>query len=365
MGVRLASVYTKKWAKQVICPARRAQQKMQPLIDPILPGLDIKHLEAVMEVCRAGSFSAAARQLRVSQPSLSKGIARLEAQLGVRLFDRSAGMARPTIYGQLLADRGRGLLESAAALGRDLRQLAQGSGARLRIGVGPATRLKPLPAVVSGLLSKFPDLQIETLHESGVEIMRGVDEGRHDIVFGYYENAAPYGELIRVKIFEDRQICVVAPDHPALAADTPLTPRDVLRFPIASVGFTREFRRWVGEMSAEERRLAYAFVSDDFGVIRQAAAESGHIARGPSFVFAEDLAANRLVELPTSWEAIYECWMLTTETHWQSPIVRAVADIAKAGCIVEAGAHHDATSPSGQLPCLHDGAVPGPCQDRS
>lgn len=284
-----------------------------------------------MEVCRAGSFSGAARQLRVSQPSLSKSIARLEAQLGVQLFDRSGGTAQPTVYGRLLAERGRGLLGSAAALGREVHELASGSGARLRIGLGPATRLKPMQNLAPALLTRFPDLQLETLHENGAEVMRGVDEGRHDVVFGYYENAAPYGELMRVKIFEDRQACVVRPDHPALGG-SPLAAHDLLRHPMASVGFTREFQRWTGEMSAQERRRAYAFVSDDFALIRRIAIEVGHVARGPRFAFAEDLAEDRLVELPTTWDAVYECWMLTTGTHWQSPLVKAVAEIAKAVC---------------------------------
>jgi DNA-binding transcriptional LysR family regulator len=294
-----------------------------------LHDLDLKQLEAVAEICRAGSFSAAARELRISQPSLSKSIARLERQLGLRLFDRSGVTVQPTVYGRLIAERGQGLLGSAAALRQELHRLANGIGGSLRLAVGPATRLKPLPDLVRELLVRFPDLQLETLHEGGLEIMRGVDEGRHDIVFGYFENAAPYGDLMRVKIFEDRQVCVVSPDHPVLEAEAPLGPRELLRHPIASAGVTREFQRWVGRMSVEERRLAYAFVSDDFSLIRQAVKGAGFIARGPHFVFQEDLASGAMVELPTTWSAIYECWMLTTQTHWQSPVVKAVAEIAK------------------------------------
>lgn len=297
--------------------------------DPSIHDLDLKQLEAVAEICRTGSFSAAARELRTTQPSLSKSIARLERQLGLRLFDRSGGVVRPTAYGKLLAERGRGLLGSAVALRDELHQLARGVGARLRIAVGPATRLKPLPGLVSELLARYPELQLETLHEDGLEIMRGVDEGRHDISFGYFENAAPYGELMRVKIFEDRQVFVAASDHPLLEVDGPLDPRQVLRHPVASVGVTREFQRWARDLSAEERRAAYAFVSDDLTLVRAAAVSSRFIARGPIFAFEQELAAGRLVELPTSWTAIYECWMLTTETKWQSPLVKAVADIAK------------------------------------
>lgn len=297
-----------------------------------LGGLDLRQLEAILEICRAGSLSGAARRLGVTQPSLSKSIARLEEQLGVRLFDRSGGAAQATEYGRLLAERGRRLLGSAAALRRELQQLASGSGGKLRIGVGPATRLKPLPQVVRELLARYPELQLETLHENGAEIMRGVDEGRYDLAFGYYENASPYGELMRIKLFEDRQVCVATPDHPIHQRQGELAPHELLDHPMASAGFTHEFRRWVGEMTPAERRRAYAFVSDDFGMIRQAAMEFDYVARGPRFVFEEDLARGHLLEAPTTWSAVYECWMVTTETQWQSPIVKAVAEIAKTAC---------------------------------
>lgn len=254
----------------------------------------------------------------------------MESQLGVRLFDRSSGKADPTRYAELLMTRGRGLVQGAANLGRELRQLAEGTGARLRIAAGPATRLKPLPQVMMGMLGRFPGLQLEATHEHGLDMMRGLSEGRHDVVFGYYENAAPYGHLIRVKLFQDNYMCLAKPGHPALAIPYPLTPRDLLEFPIASVGLTREFERWAGELSPEEERRALAFVSDDFQLIRQAAATCGLVARGPRFAFSDMLASGDLVEVPTTWSAIYECWMLTTETNWQSPIVRAVAEFAKA-----------------------------------
>lgn len=315
---------------------------MMRIHDPSLHDLDLKQLEAVTEICRTGSFSAAARELRTTQPSLSKSVARLERQLGLRLFDRSGGVVRPTAYGALLAERGRRLLGSATALRQELHQLARGVGARLRIAAGPATRLRPLPDLVRELLNRYPDLQLETLHEDGLEIMRGVDEGRHDIAFGYFENAAPYGELMRIKIFEDSQVFVAPRGHPVLEASAPLTPRQLLRHPIASVGVTREFQRWAREMSAAERRAAYAFVTDDLTLVREAAAQSGFIARGPCFAFAEALAAGRLQQVPTTWTATYECWMLTTEAKWQSPLVKAVAEIAKQVTAQEAPA---ATSP--------------------
>src|SRR5260221_461039 len=91
-----------------------------------LDRIELKHLEHVLEICRAGSFSAAARRLRLSQPALSKSIARLESQLHMHLFERTGGAARPTQLAELIAERGRALLVSSNSLSRELEQRAGG-----------------------------------------------------------------------------------------------------------------------------------------------------------------------------------------------------------------------------------------------
>ena len=61
--------------------------------------MEFRQLEHLVAVCSAGSFNGAARQLHISQPTLSKSIARLEKQLGLKLFDRGGGCARLCSWG--------------------------------------------------------------------------------------------------------------------------------------------------------------------------------------------------------------------------------------------------------------------------
>lgn len=290
--------------------------------------IELKHLEHVLEICRAGSFSAAARRLRLSQPALSKSISRLEAQLGMHLFERTGGAARPTELAELIAERGRALLVSSNALSRELEQRAGGVSGRLRIGVGPTTRLKPLPQVVRGVLTRFPDVKLETSLDNGLAIMRGVDQGRYDVAFGYSENAEAYGDLIRVKVFEDQAVVVVRPEHPAAHVTAPLTASELLQYPMASVGITASFGAWIGELSDQEAQNAEAYVSNDVEMLK-ANFPPNYTMRGARFVFERDLAAGELVEVPLQWQSIYHCWMVTTAENWRRPIVKAVADIAR------------------------------------
>jgi len=291
--------------------------------------MELRHLEQILEICRAGGFSGAARTLQISQPTLSKSIARLEAQLSLKLFERSNGAARPTAYGTFVAQRAETLLAGIAALSRDLEQLARGEEGRIRIAVGPASRLKPLPELMRRVALRFPRLHVETLQETGPGVMTALHEGRVDIAFGYSEHAARYGELIRKKMFEDEIVMVARPGHPALAlADA--GPRELLRHPFALPNVLPGVERWAGELSREEAENLKAFISDDYGLIIQRALETDTIAMGASFLFEEPLRDGRLAVISSTLNVPYACWMLTTAERWRSPLIKAMAELSKA-----------------------------------
>ena len=291
--------------------------------------MELRHLEQILEICRAGGFSGAARNLEISQPTLSKSIARLEAQLSLKLFERSSGAARPTTYGAFVAQRAETLLQGVASLSRDLEQLARGEQGRIRIAAGPATRIKPLPDLMRRLAVRFPKLHIETVLETGTGVMNALQDGRVDIAFGYSEHAARYGELIRKKLFEDPVILVARPGHPLLEG-TDLGPAELLRYPIALPSVLPGFERWAGDLGREEQENLRAFISDDYGLIIQRALDTDAVALGAAFLFQDELESGRLKAVSTTLNLTYACWMLTTAERWHSPLVKSIAELAKA-----------------------------------
>ncbi|WP_430424900.1 LysR family transcriptional regulator [Phenylobacterium sp.] len=291
--------------------------------------MELRHLEQILEICRAGGFSGAARKLQISQPTLSKSIARLEAQLSLKLFDRNGGAARPTAYGAFVAQRAETLLQGVAALSRDLEQLARGEEGRVRIAVGPASRLKPLPELLRRIAIRFPKLHVETIQETGPGVMKALHDGRVDMAFGYSEHAARYGELIRKKLFEDAIVLAVRPGHPALAlADA--GPRELLAYPFALPNVLPGVERWAGDMTREEADNLRAFVSDDYALIIQRAIDTDTIAMGASFLFEPQLRDGHLKIVSSTLDVPYACWMLTTAERWRSPLIKAMAELSKA-----------------------------------
>ena len=124
---------------------------------------NLRPLEFALALDQYRHFGRAAKAMGVTQPSFSRAIASLEAQLGARLFERSNRGVKPTPEGIDLLPRARRLLADAAglrdALG-DYRQLRSG---RVVIGAGPyALDLSVIETVVR-MAKQFPRLQIELI----------------------------------------------------------------------------------------------------------------------------------------------------------------------------------------------------------
>jgi DNA-binding transcriptional LysR family regulator len=79
--------------------------------------MDLRHIRTFVTVAEVGTVSKAASRLHVAQPALSRQIAHLEDELGVRLFDRAGRRLLLTGEGEQLLSDCRGLLNSVRALG--------------------------------------------------------------------------------------------------------------------------------------------------------------------------------------------------------------------------------------------------------
>jgi len=289
--------------------------------------MDIHHLEQIVEICRLGSFSSAARRLGISQPALSKSIGRLEAELSVKLFERDSGAARPTEFASLILDRAESLLTSMRAIRHDIELFARGDTGLLRVGVSTMTRLRPLPQVIRHAATAYPRLQIEIYNQPAQSLFRGLRAGRYDFIFCNADAAVEEHDFIRIKLFQERRVLITRPDHP-LVDTRPLEPEAILKYPMASFGMTK-FKEWAGKVSPEAERNMSAFMSSERSLIRELLLERDYFACSAVFPFEAELRKGTLVELPVTGLPLYECWMLTTEARWRLPIVKSLAEIAK------------------------------------
>lgn len=113
--------------------------------------MDLNDLHLAVVIAREGNLAAASHVLGVSQPTLSKAVARLERETRVRLFERVARGMRPTEIGQVFLERARALDLSAVDLYAAMRDLRQARAGLLKFGVGQGVPDHWIAPVVSTL----------------------------------------------------------------------------------------------------------------------------------------------------------------------------------------------------------------------
>jgi len=118
----------------------------------------VKSFVAVLD---AGSLMGAARQLKAQQPTLSRHIAELEAQLGVPLFERTGRGVMPTMAALAIADAARHMEEGAGTLLRTLAQRTQATTGSVRITTSQVAASYLLPPVLAALRQAEPGIAIE------------------------------------------------------------------------------------------------------------------------------------------------------------------------------------------------------------
>ena len=119
--------------------------------------LDLRALETFIAVCDTGGMGVAARRIGLTQPAVSQIVRRLEADLGVQLFDRQSGRIRLARAGEILEQRGRALLADARQLAMVLRQSESAKLRNVRVGLVNSFAATAGPRLINSL-AQFADL---------------------------------------------------------------------------------------------------------------------------------------------------------------------------------------------------------------
>jgi LysR family hydrogen peroxide-inducible transcriptional activator len=127
--------------------------------------MELHQLRYFCAVAEAGSFSRAAEQSHVSQPSLSQQIMKLEDELGARLFDRLGRSVRLTETGQTFLPRARTVLRELEAARGDVVEQKDSVGGSVTIGVIPTVAPYFLPQRLTRFSRKYPQVQLTVVEE--------------------------------------------------------------------------------------------------------------------------------------------------------------------------------------------------------
>jgi DNA-binding transcriptional LysR family regulator len=170
---------------------------------------DLVDLQVFVAVADARSITAGAARANLAVASVSERIRKLEAAVGVALFDRGRRGVTLTAAGGTLLDHARIVLHQVATMQGDLAAYARGVKARIHLLANTAGAAEHLPKALAAFLGAYPDLSVDVEERESTEIAAALAAGLADIGVAV-EAALPEG-LTRFPFCIDRLVVVMPP----------------------------------------------------------------------------------------------------------------------------------------------------------
>lgn len=143
--------------------------------------METRLLQYAVEIYKQKSFTKAAHQLRIAQPSLSQQIAKLENELGVRLFLRGRSKVIPTPEGLHFLKKAEQILQLHEDLEREMLEQRESMSRDLIIGTTVITGGHVLPPLLQAFRHLYPQVQIRLVEESTAKIIELTTKGQVDL----------------------------------------------------------------------------------------------------------------------------------------------------------------------------------------
>lgn len=259
----------------------------------------LNDLEAVLAVARRGSFRAAAIDLDMSTTALSHAIARLEANLGVRLFNRTTRSVSLSNAGRQFVEKvgpAVGDIHGAMEAVRSQRETPSGL---LRINAAPTAARQIISPLVLEFLRRYPEMQVDI-----------VTEGRLvDVVAAGFDLGVRVADLVPTDMIAlslgrpQRSAVVGSPDYFA-QRPMPLVPTDLLGHDCIRVRLPNgALFRWRFQRDGETAQIDVPgrLILDEASLARTAALDGAGIGFFMEQDVLHDIAAGRLLRLLDDW----------------------------------------------------------------
>ncbi|MCY1165761.1 LysR substrate-binding domain-containing protein [Polaromonas sp.] len=219
--------------------------------------MDHRTLQYFVNVVEAGSFSAAAAVLDLAQPTLSRQIALLEADVGQRLLVRTGRGVVPTEAGEALLMHARAMLDIAQRAREELRELHSSPAGRIAIGLPPRVGLGLSARLVQRFRERLPRAVISVSEGLSPHLREWLIAGRLDLALLFDPPASPQ---LGYETLMQESLVLVAPRHGArLPARISLA--GLAKYPMVLPGAPNSIRGMV-DAALRPRRIELQVVAE-------------------------------------------------------------------------------------------------------
>lgn len=216
---------------------------------------DLSDLQAMVAVVEHGGFRAAAQALNLSQPALSRRIAKLEQALGTRLFERNTRRVAPTLVGREFFDKAVEILNGVQASLHSIGAIPAQHHGEVAVACLPSVAHNLLPQWLGRFQAEFPHTRLRLIDEGAREVLAQVLRGECD--FGINILGAQEPGIVFEALLQERFVLACPPGH-ALARLPAAGWDDIARHPYLTLAQTSGNRLLLdrARLPAEQRVAA-------------------------------------------------------------------------------------------------------------
>jgi DNA-binding transcriptional LysR family regulator len=259
----------------------------------------LSSMRAFVKVVEHGSFSEAARSLRLSRSAVSKYVMELEQQLGVQLLNRTTRSASPTENGRAYYERSVAILSELEEADLAVTSLQAEPRGLLRINAPMSFGTLHLGPALAAFMEKYPELQMQlTLSDEQID---SVQEG-FDVTLRIAELAS--SSLIARRLVGVQRVFCASPEY-IRRRGVPKHPKQLKDHDCLTYGFLATGNQWklTGPDGEHWISVPWKLCANNAEVLRQAALNGRGIALLPTFIASAQLDSGALVPVLKKYQA--------------------------------------------------------------
>ena len=180
--------------------------------------MELHQLRYFCAVARAKSFTRAATEEGLAQPTLSHQIHKLETELGVPLLERLGRSVRLTHFGEDFLPRAQQILRGVEEAQMSLAALGEGVRGKLAIGVIPTIMPYFLAPRIAGFAAQFPQVEVRLVEDVTARLVEGLQAGELDVVLASPPISNP--DVVCSELFREQILLAVAANHRLASVET-------------------------------------------------------------------------------------------------------------------------------------------------
>jgi len=183
-----------------------------------MESMELHQLRYFCAVARAKSFTKAATEEGLAQPTLSHQIHKLETELGLPLLERLGRSVRLTHFGEDFLPRAQQILRNVEEAQLALAALGQGVRGKLSIGVIPTIMPYFLAPRIVGFAAAFPEVEVRLVEDNTARLVEGLQAGELDVVLASPPISNP--DVVCSELFREQILLAVSREHRLAGTET-------------------------------------------------------------------------------------------------------------------------------------------------